>query len=81
MLTDNVFIWVGDMDNFYLNLAVYDMEGFFKQHPEAKAHFEYGRPEKGHGWFPWTIGDFVKMMSQHVEAHAPSGTDFKSWNY
>ena len=81
MLTGNIFIWVGDMDNFYLNLAVYDMEDFFKQHPEAKAHFEYGRPEKGHGWFPWSIGDFVKMMSQHVEAHAPPSTDFKSWNY
>jgi hypothetical protein len=81
MLTDNIFIWVGDMDNFYLNLAVYDMEDFFKTHPEAKAHFEYGRPEKGHGWFPWSIADFVKMMSQHVEAHAPAGTDFKSWNY
>ena len=64
MLTDNVFIWVGDMDNFYLNLAVYDMEDFFKKHPEAKAHFEYGRPEKGHGWFPWSIADFVKMMSR-----------------
>ena len=81
MLTDNVFIWVGDMDNFYLNLAVYDMEDFFKTHPEAKAHFEYGRPEKGHGWFPWSMAEFVKMMSQHVEAHAPAGTDFKSWNY
>lgn len=81
LLTDNVSIWVGDMDNFYLNLAVYDMEEFFKNHPESKAHFEYGRPEKGHGWFPWSIADFVKMMSEHVEAHAPAGTDFKSWQY
>ena len=81
MLTDNIFLWVGDMDNFYLNLAVYDMEDFFNKHPEAKAHFEYGRPEKGHGWFPWSIADFVKMMSRHVEAHAPAGTDFKSWQY
>ncbi len=81
MLTDNVFIWVGDMDNFYLNLAVYDMEDFFKTHPEANANFQYGRPEKGHGWFPWSVQEFVKMMSQHVEAHAPAGTAFKNWNY
>jgi len=81
MLTDNIFIWVGDMDNFYLNLAVYDMEEFFNKHPEAKAHFEYGRPEKGHGWFPWSIAELVKMMSQHVEAHAPAGTEFKTWHY
>jgi enterochelin esterase-like enzyme len=81
LLTDNIFIWVGDMDNFYLNLAVYDMEDFFKTHPEAKAHFEYGRPEKGHGWFPWTVANFVKMMSDHVAAHAPAGTDLRAWHY
>ena len=81
MLTDNIFIWVGDMDNFYLNLAVYDMQDFFNQHPEAKAHFEYGRPEKGHGWFPWTIAEFVKMMSDHIANHAPAGTDLKPWHY
>lgn len=81
LLTDNVFIWVGDMDNFYLNLAVYDMEDFFNQHPEAKAQFEYGRPEKGHGWFPWSLADFAKMMSKHVESHAPAGTDLSGWHY
>lgn len=81
LLTDNVFIWVGDMDNYYLNLAVYDMEDFFKAHPEAKAHFEYGRPEKGHGWFPWTMADFVKMISDHIAAHAPAGTDLRAWHY
>ncbi len=81
LLTDNVFIWVGDMDNYYLNLAVYDMEDFFKKHPEAKAHFEYGRPEKGHGWFPWSVADFVKMMADHVSSHAPAGTDVQSWHY
>ncbi len=81
LLTDNVFIWVGDMDNYYLNLAVYDMEDFFKDHPEAKAHFEYGRPEKGHGWFPWSVADFVKMMADHVAKHAPAGTDMRSWHY
>jgi hypothetical protein len=81
LLTDNVFIWVGDMDNYYLNLAVYDMEEFFSKHPEAKAHFEYGRPEKGHGWFPWSVADFVKMMSDHIAAHAPAGTDLRPWHY
>jgi hypothetical protein len=80
-LTDNVYIWVGDMDNFYLNLAVYDMQEFFEKHPEAKAHFEYGRPEKGHGWFPWTIADLIKMMADHVAAHAPAETDLREWHY
>jgi len=81
LLADNVFIWVGDMDNFYLNLAVYDMQDFFKKHPEARAHFEYGRPEKGHGWFPWSVAELVKMMADHVAGHAPAGTDVRSWHY
>ncbi len=69
------------MDNFYLNLAVYDMEDFFKSHPEAHATFQYGRPEKGHGWFPWQPAEFIKMMADHMAAHAPAGTDVKSWHY
>lgn len=80
-LTDKVFIWVGDMDNFYLNLAVYDMEDFLKKHPETQAHFQYGRPEKGHGWFPWQPAEFIKLMADHIKQHAPAGSDVKSWNY
>ncbi len=78
-LTNKIFIWVGDMDNFYLNLAVYDMEDFFKSHPEAHARFEYGRPEKGHGWLPWKPAEFIKMMADHMSASAPPGTDLSSW--
>ncbi len=80
-LTDKIFIWVGDMDNFYLNLAVYDMEAFFKLHPEAHARFEYGRPEKGHGWLPWQLVDFIRKMANQVAEHAPAGADTKSWQY
>lgn len=80
-ITDKIFVWVGDMDNFYLNLAVYDMEELLKSHPEAHAKFEYGRPEKGHGWFPWEPGEFIRMMADHIAAHAPAGTDTKGWHY
>jgi len=80
-ITGKIFIWVGDMDNFYLNLAVYDMDDFFQSHPEAHAKFDYGRPEKGHGWFPWTPSEFIKMMADHIASQAPAGTDVKSWHY
>jgi hypothetical protein len=81
-LDGKIFVWVGDMDNFYLNLAVYDMEDFFRSHPEVHAHFEYGRPEKGHGWLPWQQGaDFIKVMADHIAAHAPAGSDLRSWHY
>jgi S-formylglutathione hydrolase FrmB len=80
-LTDKIFVWVGDMDNFYLNLAVYDMDSFLKMHADAHAHFKYGRPEKGHGWFPWQPAEFIQMLARHVADHAPSGTDTKTWHY
>lgn len=80
-LTDKIFIWVGDMDNFYLNLAVYDMDVLFRQHPEAHARFEYGRPEKGHGWTPWPDAELIKQMAEHIATHAPAGADLESWHY
>jgi hypothetical protein len=55
-LKDKIFIWVGDMDNFYLNLAVYDMEDFLNKHPEAHATFQYGRPEKAMAGCPGRRG-------------------------
>jgi len=80
-LTNKIFVWVGDMDNFYLNLAVYDLEDFFRSHPEAHARFEYGRPEKGHGWLPWTPSEFIKMMAAHFESQAPAGSNLNRWHY
>ena len=78
-LTGKIFIWVGDMDSFYLNLAVYDMNDFFRKHPEAHARFTYGRPEKAHGWTPWTEPQLIRMMARHVAKAAPAGTDVNSW--
>ncbi len=80
-ITDKLFFWVGDMDNFYLNLAVYDMEEFLKSHPEAKARFKYGRPEIGHGWLPWEASELIEDFANHIAAHAPAGTDVKAWHY
>lgn len=48
----------GDMDDFYLNLAVYRFEEFLrtKTNPRSAATFTYGRPMKGHSWHAWTWG-------------------------
>ena len=82
-LAGKMHFYVGDMDHFYLNLAVYLMEDFLKQtrNPEADATFEYGRPMKGHGWFPMTIPELVRMMAQSAGAHAPAGENTKAWHY
>jgi len=80
-LTDKIFIWVGDMGNFYLNVAVYDMDALLSKHPEARARFEYGRPEKGHGWFPWHPAQFIEMIADHIARHAPPEADKQGWHY
>jgi hypothetical protein len=51
-----IHVYCGDMDNYYLNLAVYQLEDFLMSasDPKSEAVFEYGRPMKAHGWQPFT---------------------------
>ncbi len=82
-LVDKIHVDVGDMDNFYLNLAVYDLQAFLDSTsaPRANAVFHYGRPEKGHGWQHATEADIVREMADFITAHAPSGEDLRQWKY
>ena len=63
-LTGKMHVYVGDMDNYYLNLGVYLMEQESKKltNPPANFTFEYGRPMKPHGWQPFTNAELVRMM-------------------
>ena len=72
-LVGKIHVYVGDMDNYYLNLAVYQLEDFLKSsiNPPSQAVFEYGRPMKGHGWQPMTNADMVRAMAQRIEMTAP----------
>ena len=49
-------LYVGDMDNHYLNLAVYLLEEETAKltNPKPNFTFEVGRPMKPHGWQPMT---------------------------
>ncbi|MBN8714674.1 MAG: hypothetical protein J0H50_12015 [Xanthomonadales bacterium] len=51
-LVDKIHVYVGDMDTYYLNLGVYDMQNFLQatRNPHYAGTFVYGRPEKPHGW-------------------------------
>jgi enterochelin esterase-like enzyme len=60
-LEGKLHLYCGDMDNFYLNLAVYQLEEQLKA-LGSDATFEYGRPMKGHGWHPMSNEDLVRMM-------------------
>ena len=82
-LEDKLHFYVGDMDNYYLNLAVYRMEDFLKQtkNPHIAGTFEYGRPMKGHGWSPKSVPDLLRDMADHVAKHAPEGENTTAWHY
>ncbi len=73
-LTGKIHVYVGDMDNYYLNLAVYLLEDSLRAttNPAANATFEYGRPMKGHGWQPMSNADLVRMMYDRIQKTAPA---------
>lgn len=82
-LIDKLHVYVGDQDNFYLNLAVYSFQDFLKhtQSPHYEGTFEYGRPMKGHGWQPMPTSELLRMMAEHITEHAPKGENTNMWKY
>ncbi|WP_157994577.1 alpha/beta hydrolase-fold protein [Peristeroidobacter agariperforans] len=73
----------GEMDNFYLNLAVYDFQAMLQatQQPHYPGRFEYGRPKQGHNWHLTNFTDMIREMAVHVTKNAPTGADVSGWNY
>ena len=82
-LEGKIYIYVGDMDNFYLNLAVYDLQAFLDSTtaPHVPGVFNYGRPEKGHGWQHATNAAIVREMAATIKRHAPAGENVQQWQY
>ena len=72
-LAGKLHFFAGDMDDFYLNLAVYRFEDFLKAatNPASDATFTYGRPMKGHGWHATTWAEFVRRVAAAVERARP----------
>lgn len=82
-LVGKIHVDVGDMDNFYLNLAVYDLQAFLDAitEPQAQATFHFGRPGKGHGWQHATRSQLVREMAAQITKHAPRGAEVRGWRY
>jgi enterochelin esterase-like enzyme len=72
-LVGKLHLFCGDMDNYYLNLAVYRLENFLTNtnKPNYAGSFEYGRPMKGHGWSPYTVTELVKVLAAAMETNRP----------
>ena len=75
-LAGKIHVYVGDMDNYFLNLAVYRMEDYLKTttSPPAEAVFGYGRPMKPHGWQPFTNAELVRLMDVQVKKESGKPT-------
>lgn len=72
----------GDMDDFYLNLAVYRYQEFLaaSEKPHCEGDFRYGRPTKGHAWHAETFHALVVKMAEQIRAAAPAGAPTDWWH-
>lgn len=82
-LVGKIHVLCGDMDNYYLNLAVYLLEDYLEHRttPPYGGYFKYGRPMKGHGWQPTSNADLVREMAGHVARNAPADQPPGAWRY
>jgi hypothetical protein len=82
-LMDKLRVYTGDMDNFYLNEAVMQMEAWMKttRDPHYEGYFAYGRG-RGHCYRgPISAAERLKEMAQHVMRHQPAELDTPWWTY
>ncbi len=82
-LKGKLHFYCGDMDNLYLNLAVYKMQNFLEKtnNPYYEGSFEYGRPMKGHGWRPMNNYHLVEEMGKYILSKTPSDQLPVKWMY
>ena len=92
-LKGKIHIYVGDMDNFYLNNAVYLTEAFLEstKDPYYEGEVDYGDRAE-HCWNgdherPNAISRlryhqmYLPRIVKRIERTAPPGSDLKSWRY
>ncbi|HMH27806.1 MAG TPA: alpha/beta hydrolase-fold protein [Steroidobacteraceae bacterium] len=74
----------GDMDNFYLNLAMYRMQDFLvSADPPYGGSIKFGRPMIGHefyGYDPWPMAMLDDMAAQ-IEHNTPPSALPVAWRY
>ena len=92
-LEGKINIFVGDMDNYYLNNAVYQMEEFLKgtkdphyggivDYGDRAEHCWNGDQERGNGLSRLRYNQmYVQTILDRIQKSAPAGADLKSWRY
>src|SRR6266513_1880960 len=81
-LTGKLHIYVGTMDTWHLNNAVYLMEEFLNKakSPAANAVVEYG-DRKPHCWSGHEMAYWFRQLEDRILKTAPKGADLTSWRY
>jgi hypothetical protein len=80
-LAGKLHVWIGDMDSYYLNNAVYRLEDYLKttSNPPWGGTIVYG-PRKPHCWSgPLPLHERIKGMAQDVVERAPRAEDRAWW--
>ena len=82
-LAGKLHFYCGDMDNYYLNLALYMLEAYLEKttDPPYGGSFEWGRPMKGHGWSPLATPELLKLMAERVIQNGPKDAAPAPWQY
>ncbi len=89
-IAGDVHVAVGDMDNYYLNEAVYLLKNAMKkmENPVSDMTFDFG-PNQGHGWKGWSPTkpnvalaneEWLEQLSNYMIEHAPENAN-KNWIY
>ena len=78
---NKINVYVGDMDSYYLNDAVENLNDFLSKanNPKWTGEVVFQR-RAPHCWGP-RGADLLKKMTAQVEKYAPAGADLKSWKY
>src|SRR5437868_3841582 len=81
-LTGKLHLYVGTMDTWHLNNAVYLMEEFLTKakSPAANAVVEYG-DRKPHCWSGHEMAYWFRQLEDRILKTAPKGADLTSWRY
>ncbi len=82
-LIDKLRVYTGDMDNYYLNYPVEEMEAWMKttSDPHYPGFFMYGRG-RGHCYSgPVSTAERLIEMAQHLMRHQPAVLDTPWWEY
>jgi Putative esterase len=82
-LAGKLHVYVGNMDSFFLERAVREMEAWMKttEDPHDEGYFVYG-DQKPHCWSgPGTSADRIREMAEYGLRKMPAGTTTPWWRY